>query len=54
MPRSRGAGNGNNGVITGGYDWVDGKNGGGLQLDGIKGQDDSALLRRGNPPVVAP
>ena len=30
--------NGNDGEITGGFDWVDGKNGGGLELNGSNGQ----------------
>jgi hypothetical protein len=43
------SGNGNNGVITGGYDWVDGKNGGGLQLDGISGKIASATANGVGP-----
>ena len=43
------SGNGNDGVISGGYEWVDGKNGNGLQLNGSSGNIVSATANGVGP-----
>jgi hypothetical protein len=43
------SGNGNNGVIAGGYEWVDGRNGSGLELNGSSGQIVSATANGVGP-----
>jgi len=43
------SGNGNDGVVSGGYEWVDGKNGNGLQLNGSSGQIMSATANGVGP-----